>query len=421
MKTTILMLGGGYTTVWAYKSLERKLSGKLKSGRVEILVVAPNKCHSFHGFCGEVVAGLLPVQATLTPLAKIMKHARFIDGWVESIDAKEHTATVKLMAENKYVVLRYDELVIGVGMKDNEETVSGLKEFGHGVKNDGALEECRKKIIMSLEAASTITSDTLRKKYLTFVIAGAGPAGVEFCTNLAEFIHAAGKKLPALKNTRPEIVLVHSGAEPMPAFSIGRGKLIRYCTTQLKMSGVRFLTNTRVTEVTREGAWLSDDSFIASNMVVSIIGQKTIPIRGMESFSHEKTKRIAVTSFLNLESAAHVWAGGDAAHVMHINGEYVCPPNALWAIKHGELIGNNIAWKLNGKKPGKFSYRGLGQAASLGVGKAVGELYGIELTGWLPWIMRMIVFLRFMPLRSQAMTVGFRFIRSILTGRIIPV
>ena len=57
MKTTILMLGGGYTTVYAYKSLEQKLSGKLKSGLVEILVVAPNKCHSFHGFGGEVIAG----------------------------------------------------------------------------------------------------------------------------------------------------------------------------------------------------------------------------------------------------------------------------------------------------------------------------------------------------------------------------
>lgn len=415
------MLGGGYTTVWAYKALERKLTAKINSGQVEILVVAPNKCHSFHGFCGEVVAGLLPVETTLTPLHLIMKHATIIEGWVERINPKEQTATVKLMSDNKNTVIRYDELVIGVGLKDNEETINGIKHYGHGVKNDGALELCRKKIIASLETASKMSSCELRKKYLTFVIAGAGPAGVEFCTNLSEFIRLTGKKFTALKNQKPEIVLVNSGEEPIPTFSIGKGKLIRYCKAQLTKSGIRFITNTKVLEVTPEGALLSDNTFISSNMVVSIIGQKNISINGMETFSNKETKRIDVNSFLNIRSLCNVWAGGDAAHVMHISGKFVCPSNALWAIKHGELIGNNIAANLQAKSLSKFTYRGLGQAASLGVGKAVGELYGIELTGWLPWIMRMIVFLRFMPKRTKMYQVIYHLLRSLIMGRSIPV
>src|SRR5258705_9697883 len=105
----------------------------------------------------------------------------------------------------------------------------------------------------------------------------------------------------------------------MPTFSIGKGKLIRYCTSQLKKFGVRFITNTKVVEVTKEGAMLSDHTFISANIIVSIIGQKNIPIIGMEEFSDKKSKRIAVTSFLNTESAGNIWAGGDAAHVMHIS------------------------------------------------------------------------------------------------------
>lgn len=88
-----------------------------------------------------------------------------------------------------------------------------------------------------------------------------------------------------------------------------------------------------------------------------------------------------------------IWAGGDTAAVPYIGGG-ICPSNALWAFKHGQWIGTNIARTVKGNprlKP--FNFKGLGQSASLGVGKGASELFGVQLTGWMGWLARFFFFL----------------------------
>src|SRR5690606_11057059 len=102
--------------------------------------------------------------------------------------------------------------------------------------------------------------------------------------------------------------------------------------------------------------------------------------------------------------------------VMHINGE-PCPANALWAIMHGVWVGDNIARTIQGKKLKRFTFRGLGQAASLGVGKGASELYGMQFTGWLGWMMRFFFFMYFMPSRRQAVRILFDWFSLPFVGR----
>jgi NADH dehydrogenase len=78
------------------------------------------------------------------------------------------------------------------------------------------------------------------------------------------------------------------------------------------------------------------------------------------------------------------------------------PANALWAIKGGEHVGANLARRIRGRATRPFAYRGLGQAASFGLGRSISELYGIPFTGWVAWVLRLTFFLRFMPSRRKA-------------------
>ena len=68
----------------------------------------------------------------------------------------------------------------------------------------------------------------------------------------------------------------------------------------------------------------------------------------------------------------------------------------------GGFIGRNIARALRGRRPLRFSYLGLGRAGSLGVGKGILHLYGVQFTGRLAWLLRAALFLRFMPSRRRA-------------------
>jgi NADH dehydrogenase len=127
---------------------------------------------------------------------------------------------------------------------------------------------------------------------------------------------------------------------------------------------------------------------------------------GTESLPRTAKGLLVTDEFLHVEGQTHVWAGGDAAQVMHISGE-PCPANALWAIMEGKWAGENISATIKGGKLKRFTYRGLGQAASLGVGKGVSELYGRQFTGWIGWILRFFFFLYFQPSRRQAVRVFF--------------
>jgi NADH dehydrogenase len=135
-------------------------------------------------------------------------------------------------------------------------------------------------------------------------------------------------------------------------------------------------------------------------MVISTIGQSRCILRGTENMQRDSLNRIQTNSYLQIQNYSNIWGGGDACNVMHYKSGEPCPSNALWAMKHGEHVGRNIALSIKRKALKPFKYNGLGQCASLGVGKGIGEMYGVQFTGLVAWIMRWIFFNYFMPSRT---------------------
>jgi NADH dehydrogenase len=89
----------------------------------------------------------------------------------------------------------------------------------------------------------------------------------------------------------------------------------------------------------------------------------------------------------------------------------------LWAIKAGAHAGRNVARTLKGRHTSRFRYRGLGQAASFGLGRSAAELYGVTFTGPVAWLLRLAFFVRFMPSRRNALAVLGHTSRTLLTRR----
>lgn len=395
--TQIVLLGGGYVSVWAYRSLMSRLRTEVSQGRVQITVICPNTHHAFHGWTAESLTGIIQRQHQASPLAEVLPKARLVQGEADAIDTDANTVSVKL-ADGSRRVISYDHILLGIGSADSDVIV-GIREYGYQVKAPAAFQRTRQKIRQLVQQAAVEDAETARQ-LLTFTIAGGGFTGVELAGNLAEYLDVMKKQYPSLTAVKPTVRLIHSGDRILAALQPTYGRLVRYAEKTLAGYGVEVLANRRITRVTETGVFLDDDSFVAGSMLISTVGQSQIRLPGTEMMPRDETQRLYTNANQQLIGYTNVWGGGDACHVKHIATNDPCPTNALWAIKHGEYAVRNIARAMKGQPLKPFSYWGLGQSASLGLGKGISELYTVQITGPVAWLMRWFFFHYFMPSRQ---------------------
>lgn len=394
--TTIILLGGGYVSVCAYRSLAKQLGAQLRDGRVTIKVICPDTHHVFHGWTAEVLTGILRQENQLSSLAHIMPHAEHVRGTVTAVDLTAKCVQVTMTEPDETTQFSYDHLLIGIGSVDTV-TLDGIAQYGYQLKSRQAFQRTKEAIPALVRRAA---HDSLNaQRLLTFTVAGGGFTGVEVACNLAEYVAVLMRQYPSLAHLRPRIQLIHSGERVLPDLQGTYNQLIAYAEKIMANYGITRLSKTRVTQVTSEGAVLSDGSFLASSMVISTIGQLRPLLPGTEGISRDSMQRLYTNQYQQISGHSTVWGGGDACNVTHYYSREACPTNALWAIKHGEFVGRNIARAIRGKALKPFTYSGLGQSASLGMGKGITELYGLQFTGGLAWLMRWFFFHYFMPSR----------------------
>ncbi|MGO4597418.1 NAD(P)/FAD-dependent oxidoreductase [Terrabacter sp. 2RAF25] len=392
----VVLLGGGYVTLHAYAGLMRHAGRSVRSGAVQVVVISADDAHSFHGFTGEVLAGLLPYDRTRTPLAQAMPHAHVVVGRAVAIDAERRVVRYEQDGETGVRVLDYDDLVVGTGGREPASTVPGLAEHGFTLRAPGDIEVLADRV---REAAS------LRgRRRHAVVVAGGGMAGVEMAAAVAD-----------LGGAHIRVELVHAGDELLPELCDSQPRLVDRAAHELKRLGVRVRLGVRLTSVSADHAYLSDGTCLPADTVIATIGQRPVQVPGLDAH-RDPRGRLVTRPDLSVDD--HVWAAGDAACVAHPTRGEPVPANALWAIKGGDHVGRNLARSMRGRSTRAFAYRGLGQAASFGFGRSISELYGIPFTGWLAWTLRVTFFLRFMPSRRKAAQVVGDLARVARRGRV---
>lgn len=391
----VVLLGGGYVTLHAYAALMRRAGRAVRRGDVQVVVISTDDAHSYHGFTGEVLAGLLPYDRTRTPLTEAMPHAHVVIGRALSIDAERRVVRYEQPDEPGARILDYDELVVGTGGREPAAAVPGLVEHGFTLRAPGDI------AVLAERVRQAATHRGPRRH--TVVVAGGGMAGVELAAAVAD-----------IGGARVRVELVHSGEHLLPELNESQPRLARRAAQELKRLGVRVRLGVRLASVTADHACLSDGTSLPASTVIGTIGQRPVQVPGLDE--HRDPRGRLVTR-PDLSVVEHVWAAGDAACVVHPTSGEPVPANALWAIKGGDHLGANLARSLRGRRTKPFGYRGLGQAASFGFGRSISELYGIPFTGWVAWVLRVTFFLRFMPSRRKAAQVVGDFARVARHGR----
>lgn len=388
----ILILGGGFGGVYSALELQKRLKA---SDNVEVLLVNRDNFFLFTPMLHEVAAGDLDITAIVNPLRKLLTRVHLFTGDVEAIDLRNKSVTVKHGNERHTHKITYDHLVLGLGCVTNFHDLPGVAENAMTMKSLGDAIALRNRIIANLEEADFECCAHVRRKLLTFVIAGGGFAGVETAASINDFLHAA---LPFYRNLKSElvrVVLVHSGDVILPELS---DKLGRYAQRKLAGRGVDIRLGARVANFTDNHVRLSNGDKIESCTMVWTAGTSPHPLISTLPCATDRG-RVVVDQTLRVPNIDGVWSLGDCAVVPDTRTGKPHPPTAQHAIREARTLAKNLIATLRDQphRIRPFRFRIIGQLASLGHRTGVAQILGLRFSGFIAWWMWRTIYLSKLP------------------------
>jgi len=401
-KKKILVIGGGFGGVFAAKSLE-----KLGRGQVDVELINNNNYFVFQPLLAEVASGSINSSDAVVPLRQLLTKVQIRQAKVMGIDFKKKTVVVMQGARLTPVELPYDELVIALGTGVDLARIPGMADHALTMKDLTDAHMLRTHVIGCLETADVTSERAVKEQLLTFIVVGAGFSGVETVAEMRELIRRA---LPYYHNISPDEIrmyLIEYAPRILPTFP---ADLAAYATQQLRKQGIEVLTGVGTKSATSTGVALTNGAVLNASTVVATIGNGPHPLVELLGLDLH-WGRIMTDRYMRVPGQEHVWALGDAALIPLKDDPQEDPADyatqtAQFAVREGYQLAANIVAKLNGKDIKPFAYTSKGSLASLGMSKAVADVYGIKLSGLLAWLLWRGFYLSFLPGFAAKFRVG---------------
>jgi len=384
----IVIIGGGFGGM--------NLAQNLKKSPYQVVILDKRNYHTFQPLLYQVGTSGLEPDSIAYPLRKIIQdqenmYFRMAD--VSHIDTK--LSKVRTDVGD----LNYDHLVIATGTKTNFFGNKTIENNAVWMKTLPQALNIRSMMFENLEKANRIEDPEKRKELLRFVVAGAGPTGVELCGAIAELrLHVLQKDYPDMNTDDIEIHLVEGLDRVLPPFSEESSKSAQ---KTLEKMGVKIHLETMVDTyennlVTTKG----DLSFQTANFIWSA-GVTGAAITGFgKTALHEKANRYIVDIYNRVHGFQNIYAIGDIALMQSEEYPKGHPQVAQPAIQQGKHLAKNLKRIAKNKDMEPFSYFDKGTMATIGRNKAVADVAKMHFSGFIAWIMWMFIHLWFL--------VGFR-------------
>lgn len=409
-KTRIVIIGGGFAGAFAAKQLQR-----LALNDAEIELINNTNYFVFQPLLPEVVSGTLRASDAVTPLRVMLTNikVRMADVFKIDFDSRRVNFVQGFKKIPQYV--EYDYLILAMGQKANLSFLPGFEDHSFALKNVADAYSLRNHLIQCLEHADITKNAKLKKRLLTFVIAGAGFSGVETIGEMTEMMGKTLKYYPNISKEEINCILVQRDDRILPELTT---KLSEYAHARLSKRGIKIYVNTSITSATEKAVFLDNEEQILTGTLVTTVGNG--PTDLVKSLSLElKWGKIQTDQFLHVKGLKNVWAIGDAA-LVPIKGlgslEYV-PPTAQFAVREAKCVAQNIQAQINSSSPRTFFYKPKGLMASLGHRTAVAELFGLRISGFFAWFMWRAFYISMLPAFSAKIRVAFGWMLDFLAPR----
>ena len=394
----VVIVGGGFGGIYAALELDKWL---FRHPDVDVTIVNRDNFFLFTPMLHEVAASDLDITNIVSPVRKLVSDVDFFDGDVEKVDLHRRVVTVS-HGDGHSHDLPYDHLVLSPGSVTNFFNLPGLEAKAITMKSLGDAIALRNRMIEQLEEAETECGAPDRDHLMTFVVAGGGFAGVETIAGMNDFVHQALRFYPHIPREKVRMILVHPGDVILPELS---EKLGRYAQKKLEERGVEIRKKTKVSCVTPRGVCLSDGTEVNAATVIWTAGTQSNPLVKTLPCKLEKGK-VCVDEYLQVPGWPGVWALGDCALVPDPLTGGFHPPTAQHAIRQGRVLAHNIIAELRGTAKRRFSFRTIGQLASLGRRTGVAQVFGLQFSGFVAWWMWRTIYLMKLPRLEKRLRVA---------------
>jgi NADH dehydrogenase len=375
MYKNLVIVGGGFAGTRTARKLEHTLPPDWT-----LTLMSQENFITFNPLLPEVVGASIMPSHVIAPHRQMIHCSHVCMAQVSEIDTAAHM--IHYLGEGPGV-LRYEQLVLTCGTNANLDIVKGMGQNALPLKTLGDALFLRNRIIARLEQAE-LQPDPEHRRWLTsFIVVGGGFSGVETAGELVDFLYASLKYYKRIRREDLRIVLLHSGERLLPELSVRLGE---FTLRKMRRGGVDVRLGARAVRVTDRHLLLESGEILAGGTVICTIG--TQPNSLLESIPAMKSRgRLVVNPDMSVPGVDGVWAAGDCAAVINALDGKVCPPTAQFAEAQANQLALNILAHLAGEPTKAFRFRPKGQLSSIGHNKAVAEVFGLKLSGFIAWLM----------------------------------
>lgn len=374
----VVIIGGGFGGLHAAKALAKS--------PVRVTLIDRRNHHLFQPLLYQVATAGLSAAEIAQPIRKILRKQENVTVLLGEAERIDPQARKVILTDGE---VSYDYLIIATGATHAYFGHDEWARHAPGLKSIEDAFEIRRKVFLAFEAAERGLSDEDRKAWLTFVVVGGGPTGVELAGTLKEIAcKTLNKDFRRFDPSKARILLVEGLDRLLTAFPT---ELSASAKQQLLDLGVEVHLQSFVTDVTADGVKIGE-TFVPARTVLWAAGVRASPLGASLDAPLERSGQVKVTPWLTVPGHDEIYVIGDLAS-LEVDGERV-PGMAPAAMQMGDHAAKNIEHAMNHEPLAKFHYVNKGMMATIGRSAAV-ALIGkkTKLSGFIAWIAWVVIHL----------------------------
>jgi len=392
----VVVVGGGFGGLQAVT--------KLRHAPVEVTLVDRRNFHLFQPLTYQVATGALSAGQIAYPLRAIFKRDRSIRVLMAEVsDFDLEAREVRLRSVDRVPApdsIPYDTLIVAGGSHYSYFGHDEWIDFAHEVKSLESALAVRSQILSAFEAADAEPDPEKREAWLTFVVVGGGPTGVEMAGQIGELARDSLRRdFRAIDTRRGRILLIEAVDRLLTGFP---PSLSEKAARSLRRLGVTPLLDSTVVGVDANGVTIEDGSGarerIPSRTVVWAAGVSASELASrlgeLTGAERDRAGRVTVEPDLTLPGRPEVFALGDMVRVRDPAGAVVTFPGvAPVAMQEGRYAAKVVRDRLRGRETPPFRCSDKGNLATIGRAAAVADIKGLRLSGLIAWLIWLFVHL----------------------------
>ncbi len=385
----VVIIGGGFGGLYAAQALRK--------APVKVTLIDKRNFHLFQPLLYQVATGGLSAGDISSPLRAILSHQKntqVLMGKVIGIDPNQKTVQ---LADKE---ISYDSLIVATGVSHHYFGNDQWAKDAPGLKTIEDALDIRRRIYSAFEAAEKETDPEKRRAWLTFVLVGGGPTGVELAGAMAELAYNTLKDdFRDIDTSEARILLLEGMDRILPPYP---PELSVKAQNSLERLGVTVQTKTLVTNIDNDIITMRREEQVeeinaktvlwAAGMKASAMGKALANATGAEL---DRAGRVIVQPDMSLAGHPDIFVIGDLANFSHQTGKPL-PGVAPVAMQQGKYVSTLIQKRLKEETVADFHYQDYGNLAVIGRNAAVVDLGFVKFSGfpaWLAWIFIHIFFL----------------------------